>query len=169
MTEAAVIARAVAGDRDAHAELVSHYYSSCMRVATRMLRNRADAEDVVQETFLRALRSRATFDPQIPFRAWLFRILLNQCNNYSVARSRRERRFISDDGVQDRASAESIPVPDDLNRVIAAVDELEPILREAFLLKYVEEMEYTEMATITGAKVSALKMRVKRACEALRP
>ena len=51
----------------------------------------------------------------------------------------------------------------------AAVDSLDPLLREAFVLKYVEGLEYTEMAVVTGAGISALKMRVKRACEALRP
>ena len=48
------------------------------------------------------------------------------------------------------------------------LSELDPLLREAFLLKYVEELSYEEMATLTGASVSALKMRVKRACDRLR-
>jgi RNA polymerase sigma-70 factor (ECF subfamily) len=48
------------------------------------------------------------------------------------------------------------------------LNELDPLLREAFLLKYVEELSYEEMSVLTGAGVSALKMRVKRACERLR-
>ncbi len=52
-----------------------------------------------------------------------------------------------------------------VQRVLA---ELDPLLREAFLLKYVEEMSYEEMSTLTGVGVSALKMRVKRACDRLR-
>jgi DNA-directed RNA polymerase specialized sigma24 family protein len=51
----------------------------------------------------------------------------------------------------------------------AALAELEPLLREAFLLKYGEGMEYREMSAITGVGISALKMRVKRACDFLRP
>jgi RNA polymerase sigma-70 factor (ECF subfamily) len=50
-----------------------------------------------------------------------------------------------------------------------ALETLDPLLREAFLLKHGEGLEYGEMAAITGAGVSALKMRVKRACDALRP
>jgi RNA polymerase sigma-70 factor (ECF subfamily) len=50
-----------------------------------------------------------------------------------------------------------------------AVEDLEPLLREAFLLKYVEGMDYNEMSAALDAGVSALKMRVKRACDALRP
>ena len=169
MIEATILARAVAGDREAYAELVSQYYPSCMRVATRMLRNRADAEDVVQETFLRALRALSSYDQEVPFRAWLFRILLNRCHTVALSRTRRERRFVSDDVALHTAAAKPDAVPDNEAGVIAAVEELEPKLREAFLLKYVEEMEYTEMARITGASISALKMRVKRACEALRP
>ena len=52
-----------------------------------------------------------------------------------------------------------------MQRVLA---ELDPLLREAFLLKYIEEMSYEEMSALTGVGVSALKMRVKRACDRLR-
>ena len=48
------------------------------------------------------------------------------------------------------------------------LNELDPLLREAFLLKYIEELSYEEMSVLTGAGISALKMRVKRACERLR-
>ena len=58
---------------------------------------------------------------------------------------------------------------DEPSAVAAAVDTLEPLLREAFVLKYVEGLEYAEIAVITGAGISALKMRVKRACDSLRP
>ena len=66
------------------------------------------------------------------------------------------------------------PAPDAIpsdraDAIRQAVESLEPLLREAFLLKYVEGMEYTEMSATLGVGVSALKMRVKRACDALRP
>ena len=139
-------------------------------IARRMLRNDADAEDVVQETFLRAFRAISRFDRGRVFRVWLFTILVNQCRTAATSRKRRQLRFSDDETALDRATdGRPTGVVEETSAVAAAVDRLDPLLREAFLLKYVEGMEYAEMATITGAGVSALKMRVKRACDALRP
>jgi RNA polymerase sigma-70 factor (ECF subfamily) len=170
MTDEALVARAVEGDADAYAALVERYYGSCARIARRMLRNDADAEDVVQDTFLRAYRSIARFDGQRVFRVWLFTILVNQCRSAATSRRRREQRFPGDESVA-RGAADLRPIGtvDESSLVAAAVDSLDPLLREAFVLKYVEELEYSEMAAVTGAGISALKMRVKRACDALRP
>lgn len=172
MTDAALVARAAEGDVDAYAMLVRRYYASCSRIAQRMLRDVADAEDAVQDTFLRAYRALHRFDQARLFRAWLLRILVNQCRTHALRRKRREHRFPNDEiALRDTPATNGAGTLeyDERSRVIAAVETLEPILREAFLLKYVEELEYKEMAEITGASISALKMRVKRACEALRP
>jgi RNA polymerase sigma-70 factor (ECF subfamily) len=170
MTDEDLVARAVDGDVDAYATLVERYYGSCARIARRMLRNDADAQDVVQNAFFRAFRALDRFDRRRVFRVWLFTILVNQCRTAATSRRRRERRF-SDDEVSLRDAVDERPVValDESHLVTSAVETLEPLLREAFVLKYVEELEYTEMAAITGASISALKMRVKRACEALRP
>jgi RNA polymerase sigma-70 factor (ECF subfamily) len=172
MTDAALVARAAEGDVDAYSALVRRYYASCSRIAQRMLRDVADAEDAVQDTFLRAYRALPRFDQEKLFRAWLLRILVNQCRTHALKRKRREHRFPRDEiALRDTpaSSGNGAFEVDERHRVVQAVDALEPILREAFLLKYVEELEYKEMAEITGASISALKMRVKRACEALRP
>ena len=170
MTDEALVARAVEGDVDAYAALAERYYSSCARMARRMLRNDADAEDVVQETFLRAFRAIRRFERGREFRVWLFTILVNQCRTAATSRKRRQLRFSDDEAALASAADERpIAVVEEKSAVEAAVDSLEPLLREAFVLKYVEGLEYTEMATITGAGISALKMRVKRACDALRP
>lgn len=170
MTDDALVARAVDGDVDAYAALAERYYGSCARMARRMLRNDADAEDVVQETFLRAFRAIRRFERGREFRVWLFTILVNQCRTAATSRKRRQLRFSDDEAALASAADERpIAVIEEKSAVAAAVDSLEPLLREAFVLKYVEGLEYTEMATITGAGISALKMRVKRACDALRP
>jgi RNA polymerase sigma-70 factor (ECF subfamily) len=170
MTDEALVARAVEGDVDAYAALAERYYGSCARIARRMLRNDADAEDVVQDTFLRAFRAINRFERGREFRVWLFTILVNQCRTAATSRKRRQIRFSDDASAIERATDERpTGVVDETSAVAAAVDTLEPLLREAFVLKYVEGLEYTQMATITGAGISALKMRVKRACETLRP
>jgi len=170
MTDEALVARAVEGDVDAYAALAERYYGSCARIARRMLRNDADAEDVVQETFLRAFRALGRFQQGREFRVWLFTILVNQCRTAATSRRRRETRFFNDElAIAQATDDRPTGVITETSAVAAAVDSLDPLLREAFLLKYVEGLEYAEMATITGAGISALKMRVKRACDALRP
>ena len=170
MTDASLVARAVGGDADAYTILVHRYYDACGRYAERMLGNRADAEDAVQETFLRAYRALGRYREQEQFRAWLYRILSNQCRTVATQRSRYERRVTYDERALSEAAAPMLDHLDgDAGLLDAALAELEPLLREAFLLKYGEGMEYREMSAITGVGISALKMRVKRACDFLRP
>ena len=103
------------------------------------------------------------------FRAWLLAIVVNRCRSYA-ARAARRRLLLARWWQRDGATARTTQItePDDSDRRIATVlAELSPALREAFLLKHVEEMSYEEMTKVTGASVSALKMRVKRAADLL--
>jgi RNA polymerase sigma-70 factor (ECF subfamily) len=167
--DAGLASRAARGDVGAYELLVRHHHAACLRYAARMLRDEADAEDAVQDTFMRAYLALSRYDERQPFRAWLFRILVNRCRTLALQRSRRTRRFSHDQIALVNAAAPTDDPAERGDAIRRAVDELEPLLREAFLLKYVEGMEYQEMATALGAGISALKMRVKRACEALRP
>ena len=170
MTDAELVVRTRSGDPDAFGTLVSRYYHACWRFAYHMLGERADAEDVVQDAFLRAYLAIGRYDERDQFRGWLFRILTNQCHNTLTARSRRSRRF-----VQDESALESAPAPSsgfaagvDDAALVRALGQLDPLQREAILLKYAEGLEYGEMSAMTGAGESALKMRVKRGSERLR-
>lgn len=170
MTDAELIARTRAGDPDAFGTLVARYYDACWRFAYHMLGERADAEDVVQETYLRAYLAIGRYDERDQFRGWLFRILTNQCRNALTSRGRRTRRFVQDEAAIDSAAAPAsglaLGVEDAaLSRALARLD---PHQREALLLKYAEGLEYTEMSAMTGVGESALKMRVKRGVERLR-
>ncbi len=170
MPDAELVVRARAGDAGALRDLVERYYDACWRYAYRMLGDRADAEDAAQETFLRALAALATYEERSQFREWLFTILVNQCRNALVSRSRRERRFVSSDEfpVQEHGlrAAEPPAMADD--ELAQAVARLEPEQREALLLRFGEGMDYAQMSLATGASQSALKMRVKRGCDRLR-
>jgi RNA polymerase sigma-70 factor (ECF subfamily) len=170
MTDAELVARTRAGDADAFGALVSRYYDACRRFAYHMLGDRSDADDVVQETLMRAYRAIARYDERDQFRGWLFRILTNQCRNALTARGRRTRRFVQDTVALEQAHAPPVGLQlgaehASLARALAQLDALQ---REAILLKYAEGLEYTEMAAITGVGESALKMRVKRGSEKLR-
>jgi len=137
-----------------------------------MLGDQDEAEDVTQDTFVRGYRSLARCESPDRFGAWLFTILVNRVRTAASRRATRERYVVSDlSALNDTLAGGG--VPDDLPgpslaEVERAVAQLESKQREAFVLKYVEEMTYDEMTAATGISVSALKMRVSRACDFLR-
>lgn len=162
-----LVLRARRGDLDAFADLVARYRDRFIRYARHMLGSHEDAEEAVQDAFVRAHRSLAQCDPE-RFGAWSYRIMVNRCR--TVARRRRWWRFRVTDLQQ--ASEVGVPHPaaggalrEEIDRAVAL---LTADQREAFLLKHVEDLSYQEMTTITGASVAALKMRVSRACERMR-
>ena len=134
-----------------------------------MLGDADDAEDVLQSVFLRAFRHLDRCEDPERFGAWLHRIVVNECRTFATRRGQRELRFVRDEIVLSGLTATEITSDSGLQTAIErALQTLPADQREAFLLKHVEEMEYDEMAEVTGAGVSALKMRVKRAIERLR-
>lgn len=170
MTDAELVVRTRAGDPDAFGTLVSRYYDACWRFAYHMLGERADAEDVVQDSFLRAYLAIGRYDERDQFRGWLFRILTNQCRNALTSRGRRTRRFVQDEIALETAPAPPLGLATGVEdaALVLALGQLDPLQREALLLKYAEGLEYGEMSAMTGAGESALKMRVKRGSERLR-
>jgi len=133
-----------------------------------MLGSRADAEEAVQDAFVRVHRSLARYEEQSRFGPWLFRIAVNQVRTVGAKRQRRERTFVPF-GVEAGAvaAADTAELQWQVD-VQGALLRLAPDAREALLLKFVEDRSYEDMADITGVGVSALKMRVKRAREQLR-
>jgi RNA polymerase sigma-70 factor (ECF subfamily) len=170
MDDASLVARVLEGDVAAFTEIVHRHFRDCTRFAVRMLGDRHDAEDAIQETFLSAYTALGRYREQQTFRAWLFRILINRCRSVARQRRRRWMRFVTNGDVPEVPGALT-PEPDPGLRdaLQSALDTLDPKLREAFLLKYGEGMEYQEISVLTGVGISALKMRVQRACQAMRP
>lgn len=172
-SDAAIARRVLAGDREAYRLLVERHRPRLGRFAVRMLGNREDAEEALQDAFLRAFRSLGQCADLDRFDGWLFRILANRCRTRGARRSRYEATFVGDDvavlSAPDPASGPELvdrqAWSEEVARALAGLSEE---AREAFLLRYLEELSYEEMAELTGAGVSALKMRVKRACERLR-
>ncbi|HSQ28700.1 MAG TPA: RNA polymerase sigma factor [Gemmatimonadaceae bacterium] len=168
-SDAAIVARVLRGDAEAFRELVDRYRDQYARYALHMLGNQEDAEEALQDAFTRAYRALPRCEDPERFGAWLFRILVNRCRTAGTRRGRRARTFVADEAALLGASEEH---PEDRaawrEEIERALHRLRPEQREAFLLKYVEEMGYDEMSQLTGVGVSALKMRVMRACERLR-
>lgn len=157
------------GEVEVFRVLVDRYRDRYARYAFHMLGNREDAEEALQDAFTRAYRSLARCEDPERFGAWLFRILVNRCRTVGARRGRRAKTFVSDEGALLEAAhdhpAERQAWREEIDR---ALQQLRPDQREAFLLKYVEEKGYDEMSQLTGVGVSALKMRVMRACDRLR-
>ena len=172
-SDAVIVRRVIAGDDEAYGILVARYRVRFARYAHYMLGNREDAEEALQDAFVRAWRAlRRCRDPE-RFDTWLFRILANRCRTRSARRQRYEATFVHDAVALTSAPADESPAPAGeepgwAEAIERALTTLEPDQREAFLLKYVDQLSYDDMAALTGVSVSALKMRVKRAADRLR-
>jgi RNA polymerase sigma-70 factor (ECF subfamily) len=168
MTDASLVRAVLEGNATAFTMLVDRHARVCLRFATRMLGTLEDAEDVTQETFVRAYGALARYDERVAFQTWIMSILINRCRTALQSRRRRDARVVADDVAVAVAAvpsdADDAALRDAIERALA---QLEPGQREAFLLKHVEQLSYEEMSAMTGAGVSALKMRVQRACERL--
>jgi RNA polymerase sigma-70 factor (ECF subfamily) len=175
--------------RDAHSQtsafesLALPLLPSLYNVASWLSRNPADAEDLVQETFLKALRGFATFEPGTNFRAWIFRILRNTYLTSRTGLAARNTVALEDElGAVDEsgsaAHAESaidrqtpeLHLIDLGNRAAlqAAMEKLSPPLLEVILLCDVEEMKYREIAGILDIPIGTVMSRIARARAALR-
>jgi RNA polymerase sigma-70 factor (ECF subfamily) len=157
-------------EREALASLDSLY-----RTALRLSRNRADAEDLVQDTYLKAFRAADRFEPGTNLRAWLFTILHNTAKNR--VRDRARDRVESDSEAVDRAAdtpppaslgpgadtPETLLLRDTLAPDLqAAIDALPEAFREAVWLRDVEEFSYAEIATMLDVPMGTVMSRISR-------
>lgn len=169
LDDAAVIARVLDGQTDQFEQLVGRYQVALYRYAVSMVGDHDVAADMVQDSFIRAYTNLRACRDRANFRIWLFRTLRNRCFDY-LKDPRRRNVPLNDAGpVVDLAEGpadriERARLRADLRR---ALDSLPEAQREAFLMHYVEGLPYEAMADTLEASVSALKMRVMRAREAL--
>ncbi len=169
--DAAVVRRVLAGDAGGFRVLVDRHYDRSLRLATHLLGSTADAEDAVQDAFMRAYRHLGSYQERDRFAAWLSRIVVNQCR--TVGARRRGARVLAERVAFELGASEGTvehtadhdALREELHR---ALDRLDPDQREAVVLKFADDLTYDEMAAVTGVGVSALKMRVQRACRRLR-
>jgi RNA polymerase sigma-70 factor (ECF subfamily) len=150
------------------AALVSQYAATLYRVAYSVLRNPADAEDAVQEAFLRVLRHRETLDEVRDRRVWLIRIVWN----IVLDRKRRAKTRPETDDVSELArvlpsdglTAEQIASAAQHHaRVLACVDQLPPKERQVLMLSAFEELSSVQIASILGITESSVRSRLFRA------
>lgn len=173
--EGALVAAAKAGDAASFSELVTRYERKILRLAQNITQNREDAEDVMQEAFLKAYTHLANFQGDSRFYTWLVRIAVNEA--LMKLRKRRGGKEVSldepvetDDDLVPREVADWGPLPDQryeraqMNAILSeAIEKLEPEFRVVFVLRDVEELSTDETAKLLGLSVPAVKSRLLRA------
>src|SRR5215203_1396142 len=177
-TDLAAVERTKAGDTAAFRVLVDRYGRSVFRLAFRMTANEFDAEDVVQETFLRAYKQLDSYESRSSFSTWLYRIAANYSLDLIRSRkrhaARREPDGPEDEDVLDTVRAQD-PGQDRLyyseqlrQRLDAALLLLSDQERTAFLLRHFEGQSIEEIGSTLGIGVSATKNSIFRAVRKVR-
>ncbi|PYP56763.1 MAG: hypothetical protein DMD40_09975 [Gemmatimonadetes bacterium] len=165
-TDGEVIGRVLAGDVAAYAIIVDRYHARFARFATRLLGSQEDAEEALQDAFLRAYRGLGRYQDRERFASWLYRILVNRCRSMQ-ARFARRSRSVPDFESGGRVAADDIRLAG-REEAIWLIGQLPLEQREVFLLRFVEDMSYEDIAGLTGLGMSAIKMRVSRGLDRLR-
>jgi len=172
-TDEQLIARVLAGDGEAYGTLVTRYKDLVYTIALRIVTDESDAEDVAQETFLRAYRALPRFRGDSKFSSWLYRIATNRSLTHLKRRKRRATTVDIDAGPHIEArSKEPSPIgtPEDAvlddefrRRVRAAVERLPEQYRVVVTLFYLQERSYKEVAATLGIPMGTLKTHLHRA------
>jgi RNA polymerase sigma-70 factor (ECF subfamily) len=178
--DSALVRRCLEGDSEAFRGLVERYQADVYSTALRIVGRPEDAEDVTQDTFLRAFRALKRYDPGRPFGAWLFTIATRLC----IDHHRRHRaRMISLTQPEEGSAEEERTIdlvdpgerPDEdaekselARRLEALVMELPPDARAAILLRHQHDMAYEDIARALGAPIGTIKARIHRARLALK-
>ena len=174
LDDAAAVARAMAGDEDAFRVLVERHSRGVFRLAYRMTGSAEDAEDVVQETFVRAYRQLARFEARANFGTWLYRIGFNCSIDHLRTRNHRETRQPLD-ALDRLAPAASGPTSEDLvfageigERVQRALNALSEQERAAFLMRHYHGCSIDEICHALGLRTNAAKHSIFRAVKKMR-
>jgi RNA polymerase sigma-70 factor (ECF subfamily) len=176
--ESALVAAAKAGDAAAFEELVNRYEGKIFRLTQNITQNQSDAEDAMQDAFMKAFQHLKDFEGGSRFYTWLVRIAVNEA--LMRLRKRRPNQVSIDEPVSSHDGADETPLAmqirdwgpspeqryaqSEMGEILSKViEQLEPIYRMVFLLRDVEEISTDETAKIVGISVPAVKSRLLRA------
>ncbi len=162
MEDHALVEALRAGDPHAPGELVGRFHGVVFGLCYRMMGHRHDAEDVAQESLVRALRGIGGFDGSRPLRPWLLGIAANRCR---TALGRRSRRPTTTESPEDQVDHRpGLDDPDDLAGELArALDRLRPEYRLVFALFHEQGLPYEEISQTIGRPVGTVKTWLHRA------
>lgn len=176
-----LVERVQAGERQAFDLLVSKYQRRLLRLVARIVHDPAEAEDVVQETFIKAFRALRHFRGDSAFYTWLYRIGINTAKNQLVTQSRRTPASTQTDagaaeaqgegeggGLSDISTPESMLATKQIAETVNAAMEALPVdLRTAILLREIEGLSYEEISDIMSCPIGTVRSRIYRAREVI--
>jgi len=174
-----LVERVQRGDKKAFELLVIKYQRKLMRLVSRLVRDQAEAEDVVQEAFIKAYRALPQFRGESAFYTWLYRIGINTAKNYLVTQGRRaptstETNAEEAETFDDAEQLRDINTPESMlaTKQIAAtvniaMESLPEELRVAISLREIEGLSYDEIADAMGCPIGTVRSRIFRAREAI--
>ncbi len=152
------------GDMVAFNTMVDRYKKRLMNVLSRMLSSSEEAEDIVQETFVRVYQHRQSFNFKHCFSTWIYTISLNLARNELRKRKKFKFQEITDMQGNELEFAVEAKLPNRLPQILEnTIKELPVKYREAFILRDVQEMPYEEVAKVLGVPLGTVKSRVNRA------
>jgi RNA polymerase sigma-70 factor (ECF subfamily) len=176
--DAELIAAAKRGDRKAFSDLVAKYQRRVYLAALHVTGNHSDADDVAQETFVKAYRHIAGFDGRSDLFTWLYRIAINSALNHLRSQKRADRLVRDPDGEEgavgdrvddsQRTPREWLEIGDRLRRVLEQVCELSSVLRVTLVLATVEQLPYKKIAELMEVPEGTVAWRVNEARRQLR-
>jgi len=178
-SELEIISKAKKGDQEAFSKLLDKYKGAIYSVIYKMVRNKQDAEDLVQETFIKAFASLSTFNEEYAFSTWLFKIATNNCIDY--LRKKKLKTLSIDKPLESKNGELFIELSDEKetpekeiinkekqNIINIAIDSLPSIYRNAIILRHKKDKSYEEISNILNIPIGTVKARIFRAREILK-
>jgi RNA polymerase sigma-70 factor (ECF subfamily) len=162
-TDRDLILRARRGDAEAYGDLVARHQTSVFNVCYRILHNRADAEDLAQETFIRALDRLHTFDLEREFSPWIRRVAANLCLNHIEAQKPSAPLDEERDEDKTQSPGEQVEVKERSEQIRSALASLPPHYRVVVELRHYQELSYDEIASELNIPLSDVKSHLFRA------
>ncbi len=175
--DSALVQRAKAGDKGAFDLLVRKYQHRIAAVVSRFVRDYAECQDVVQDSFIRAYKSLAGFRGDSQFYTWMYRIAVNTAKNHLASQKRRPSADVEledaehiDGGIyiQNNDTPEHELLREEIAHVVSkALDQLPADIRQAITLREMEGLSYEEIAEVMNSPVGTVRSRIFRAREAI--
>ena len=174
----ALVRRVQQGDKKAFDMLVLKYQHRVVKLVSRYVYDAHEAQDVTQETFIKAYRALPGFRGDSAFYTWIYRIAINTAKNYLIAQGRRmpvndidaqeAEQYGGESALKEYATPEHVALKDEIEQtVFAAIEELPEELRTAITLRELNGMSYEEIAEAMDCPIGTVRSRIFRAREAI--
>lgn len=176
--DSVLIRRAIEGDQRSFRRLRTKYHDAIFNLISRMIRSRAEVEDLTQEAFIKAFASLKSFNEEYAFSTWLYKIATNNCIDH--IRKKKLQTFSIDKPIESKDSDYMFELPDSTyepdrelidgqrTRMLQeAIDALPPKYRQVIILRHTEEKEYAEIARQLRLPIGTVKAHIFRARELL--